>query len=460
MTDRPARAPLASRILQAFGLGDAGEVRATAETLGPPSDPVIAEWLGQYAATASGVAVNADNARRCPEVDACVGLIEDTVATVPLQLFERISDVEREAVPDNPLYTLLHDTPNAWQTSAEFRQMMEGFRQTHGNAYARIVAGRSGPQALEPVHPSEMRAFRTGDGVAYRWSPPDSAAQTLMQGEVLHLRDGPPVRGNLALSQSKVDRHKEDIGLVLACSEYLSRFFSNNAAPKAAITIPGEIGPEAADRLRETWERRHRGLANQHSLAILEGGLDIKAIGVTNDEAQVAQIHTLAVAKIARVFGVPLHLIGETSANTSWGTGIEQQSIGFITYYMRPKFVVWEQALNRTLMSDQMRRRFYFEFNLDGLLRGDFKTRMEGYALLVQWGITTINEIRRKENLPPVEGGDERLHPLNMAPASRIMDVLLRTPPGQTQRDDLDRLTRQLAELLEANAVRPRLAAA
>jgi HK97 family phage portal protein len=103
----------------------------------------------------------------------------------------------------------------------------------------------------------------------------------------------------------------------------------------------------------------------------------------------------MAVAKIARIFGVPLHLIGETRRVTSWGTGIEQQSIGFITYYMRPKFVVWEQALNRALMSDQMRQRFYFEFNIDGLLRGDFKTRMEGYALLVQWGLTTINEIRR-----------------------------------------------------------------
>jgi HK97 family phage portal protein len=436
------------------------EPRAIAAPLGPPRDPVIAEWLGQYATTASGVNVTPDNARRCPEVDACVGLIEDTIATVPLDFFERVSDDERQARPENPLHGLLHDTPNGWQTSAEFRQMMEGYRQTHANAYARVVSGPRGPIALEPEHPATMLPFRSGDSVAYRWTPLDgSAPRILLQHEVLHLRGGPPKRTNLALAESKVERHREDIGLLQASAEYLSRFFSNNAAPKAAITIPTEISNEAADRLRDTWERRHRGIENQHRVAILEGGIDIKALGLTNDEAQVVEVHNMAVAKVARIFGVPLHLIGETSNSTSWGTGIEQQSIGFVTYYMRPKFVVWEQALNRTLMSGDMRRRFYFEFNIDGLLRGDFKTRMEGYALLAQWGVMTINEIRKLMNLAPVEGGDERLHPLNMAPASRIMDVLLRTPPGQTQRDSADVATRFLQQLIDASGARMPLAA-
>ncbi|MBW8815584.1 MAG: phage portal protein [Caulobacterales bacterium] len=436
------------------------EPRALSSPVGPPRDPVIAEWLGQYAATASGVNVTPDNARRCAEVDACIGLIEDTIATVPLDFFRRVSDDERQPAADHPLHALLHDAPNGWQTSAEFRQMMEGWRNTHANAYARVVSGPRGPIALEPEHPASMLPFRSGDGVAYRWTPLDgSAPRTLLQHEVLHLRGGPPKRGNLALAESKVERHREDIGMLQASGEYLARFFSNNATPKAAITIPSEISNEAAARLRDTWEGRHRGLENQHRIAILEGGLDIKALGLTNDEAQVAEVHTLAVAKVARIFGVPLHLIGETSANTSWGTGIEQQSIGFVTYYMRPKFVVWEQALNRTLMSGAMRQAYYFEFNIDGLLRGDFKTRMEGYALLAQWGVMTINEIRKLMNLPPVDGGDERLHPLNMAPASRIMDVLLRTPPGQTQRDQADLATRFLQQLIDASGARIQLAA-
>lgn len=420
-----------------------------------PRDPVLADWFGQLSTTASGINVTPENARDCPEVDACVGLIEDTIATVPLDLYERgRQDGERIRRTDHPLHALLHDEPNGWQSSAEFRQMMEGWRQTHSNAYARVITGRSGPVALEPTHPSEMRPFRFGAGVAYDWTPPDGPRRTLLQHEVLHLRDGPAKRWNLPEAQSKVIRHRDEIGLVQACSQYLSRFFSNNATPKAAIEIPGDISEEAADKLRATWERRHRGVENAHRLAILEGGMKITALGMSNDDAQVAQIHAMAVAKIARIYGVPLHLIGETSNVTSWGSGIEQQSIGFVTYYMRPKFVVWEQALNRTLMSSDMRRRFYFEFNIDGLLRGDFKTRMEGYALLVQWGLATPNEIRRQMNLPPVDGGDERLHPLNMAPASRIMDVLLRDTGGKSQRDVADELSRALVALVSASGAR------
>jgi HK97 family phage portal protein len=434
------------------------ESRAQVANLGPPRDPVIAEWFGQYAATASGVSVTPDNARRSPEVDACVGLLEDTVATVPLDFFERISDAERVARPENPLHALLHDQPNGWQTSAEFRQMMEGWRQTHGNSYARIVTGPRGPMALEPGHPSEFRPFRTAAGVAYRWTPPDgAAARTLLQHEVLHLRGGPPKRGNIVEAESKVERHRETIGLAQACGDYLSRFFGNNATPKSAITIPAELSNEAADRLRETWERRHRGLENAHRVAILEGGMDIKALAMSNDDAKIVETHGMAVNKIARVFGVPGFLIGETNGVSNFGTGIEQQSIGFITYYMRPKFVVWEQALNAALMSEGMRRRFYFEFNIDGLLRGDFKTRMEGYGLLVQWGLMTPNEIRRQMNLAPLPGGDDRLQPLNMAPASRIMDVLLKTAPTASQRDQSDLLTRALTQFLTANAVRPDL---
>lgn len=448
MAERPT---LINLVRMAFGM----EARATASELGPPRDPVIAEWLGQYATTSAGVSVTPDNARLCAELDACVSLIEDTIATVPLQFFERISENEREARGDHPLYALLHERPNAWQSSAEFRQMMEGWRQTWSNAYARVVSGPSGPIALEPMHPREVTPFRSGASVAYAWRPQDAAPRILLQHEVLHLRDGPSQRGNLLVAESKVNRAREDIGLLIACGDYLSRFFANNAAPKAAITIPGEIGDEAASRLRDAWERRHRGLENQHKIAILEGGLDIKPLGMTNDDAQVAETFSLALARVARRWGVPLHLIGETDKSTSWGTGIEQQSIGFITYYMRPKFVVWEQALNRTLMSDQMRRRFYFEFNLDGLLRGDFKTRMEGYALLIQWGLATPNEIRKLMNLSPVDGGDERLHPLNYAPATKIMDVLLKSAGGGAA-PSADSATRDLIHLLSGpNAVRP-----
>ena len=409
----------------------AAELRSTVSY--PVGDPALAELFGFGSQTTAGLSITPENAREVPAVDACVSLLEDTLATVPLNLFERVSEDESERAVDHPLHKLLHDAPNEFQTSAEYRQMMEGWRRTHGNAYSQIVWRGDGiAEALLPLHPKETRGYRLSNGrIAYRWQPSDGRpTRYFTAGEILHLRDKPFSR-DLVHGESRVDRHKETIGLAKATGEYLARFFSNNAIPKSFLKT-GKSGLTDAqiDQLRDQFERKHGGLSNAHRVGVLRGDLDIVKLGIDNDSAQVIQTYAGAVADIARVFGVPLHMIGEMSKQTSWGTGIEQMSIGFVVYAMRPNFVVWEQALNRALMSSKMRERFYFEFNADGLLRGDFKTRMEGYALLVQWGLASINEIRRKENMPPLDGGDERLHPLNYAPASKIMDVLMRNGPA------------------------------
>ncbi len=416
-------------------------------------DEKLAELLGIGAATSSGVSITPENARECPEVDACVGLIEDTVATVPLDFFERTGDGERERRDDHPLHELLHDRPNAWQTSCEFRQMMEGWCETHGNAYARIVPGAKGlAGSLEPVPPREMRPFRASGNVAYRWSPSDGPQRTLLAHEVLHLKDRPFSRDMLC-GQSKVERHKETIGRAIATGEYLSRFFSCGATPKTFLEVPEGKAPltePQIEEIRAQFEKRHGGIENLRRIGVLNAGLKVNQVGSTNKDSELVETYGLVVAQIARVWGVPLHLIMETSNSTSWGTGIEQQSIGFIVYYMRPKFVRWEQALNAALMSSDMRRRFYFEFNIDGLLRGDFKSRMDAYALMIQWGLATPNEIRKLMNLAPLPGGDDRLMPLNMVPATRIMDVLLKQNAGVPNARAVDIATRALADLVAA----------
>lgn len=425
----------------------AQETRATSSDLGHPRDPVIAAWLGLSGQTASGVNITAANARECPEVDACVSLIEDTVATIPLDFYERVSDDERNKVSDHPLHELLHDRPNEWQTSAEFRLMMEGWRSTYGNAYAEIIPGPKGfPGALEPFHPDEGRPFRLPKGgVAVERREQNGSSRILMPSEVLHLKDKPFTR-NLIAGQSRVERHREVIGRAQATGQYLSRFFSNGAVPKTFLEQPpGSVltGPQMDD-LRKQFESRHGGLENMRRIGILNAGMKVNQIGSDNSDAQVIESYSQSVGQIARVWGVPLHMIGDTEKVTSWGTGIEQQSIGFLSYSMRPKLVIWEQALNRTLMSSNMARDYYFEFNVEGLLRGDFKTRMEGYGLLMQWGLMTVNEIRRQMNLGPVEGGDERLHPLNYAPATKIMEVLTKNA-GVAQKPNADQATRALA---------------
>jgi HK97 family phage portal protein len=347
-----------------------GERRSRSGMLGELRDPAIAAFFGGGSSTAAGVDVTPANARECPEVDACVGLIEDTIATVPLDLFERTADGERKRVADHPLHQLLHDAPNGWQTSVEFRQMMEGWRSTYGNAYARLIPGRKGfPAAIEPIHPDEGRAFRLQNGgVALRWQPPDSSERILLPHEFLHLKDKPFSR-DLVSGQSRVTRHREVIGRAQATGQYLSRFFSNGAVPKTFLEVPNAdtLKPEQMTALRDQFEARHAGLENMRRVGILNAGLKINQVGADNSDAQVIESYGQAVGQIARVWGIPLHMIGDTEKVTSWGTGIEQQSIGFVVYSMRPKFVMWEQALDLALMSSDTRQRFYFEFNVDGL---------------------------------------------------------------------------------------------
>jgi HK97 family phage portal protein len=419
-------------------------------------DAALARLLGFGSITSAGVHISPDNYRQVPEADACVSLIEDTVATLPLDFYRRKGDT-RERADDEPLHILVHDRPNEWQTSAEFRGMMEGFRIGYGNAYAKVVSSRGFPTALEPLHPDLTTPFRTSAGaIAYRYSPPNGSTQILLAGEVLHLRDKPYER-DLICGQSRVIRHKDTLGRALATMEYISKFFSNGAVPKTFL-VPAagqSLAEPQRDAIRKAFEEKHAGLQNAHRVGVLPALLDIKTIGVNNEEAQLVESYKLAVRQMGSIFGVPLHLIGEM-ANTvgagAGGTGIEQQSLSFLIYHARAKLVVWEQALNKTLMSRDMGSRYYFEFNADGLLRGDFKSRMDGYALMVQWGLATANEIRRQINMPPVAGGDERLLPLNMVPATQIMDVLLKTAGKDNnpaaQKDALDAATRALAVIV------------
>lgn len=393
-----------------------------------PRDPGLAELWGIGMGTAAGVSVTPDSARQCPEVDACVTIIEDTLGTVPLNLHERVDEDTQIKRTDHPLHRLLHDEPNGEQSSAEFRKIMEGWRSTYGNAYARVYWRGDGiPSALVPMHPDNCRGFRLGNGkVAYRYRPPGGGpVETLMPSEVLHLRDTPFQRDGIT-GESVVTRHKETIGQAMAIAEYTSRFFSGNAVPKAFLKPTQPLSAEAMAAAREQFERKHGGLENAHRVGVLPSAMELIKLGIDNDSAQMVEAYGACVQKIARIWGIPLHMIGDNTKSTSWGTGIEQMSIGFLVYFMRPKFVLWEQALNRTLMSSAMRQRFYFEFNVDGLLRGDFKTRIEGLVQMIQWGLASVNEVRRTLNMAPTEGGDERIQPTNYAPALKIMEVLMR----------------------------------
>lgn len=386
-----------------------------------PRDTALASMFNLWAETGAGVVVTPDTAMQSPAVASSVRILSDAISTLPLDLYERTGENESRRAVGNDLHNLVHDQPCEWLTSADWRRRVAMSLLLRGNQYNRITyAGGLRPVAIEPIKVGEAWPFRTPDRkVWYR-----VGGATLRPDEVLHFR-GPYQEGDALEAASPVVMNRELIGTSIAAARYVSRFFANAAMPKLALVVPGVIGPEAAQRLKTNFEARHGGVENAHRVAVLEGGTELKALGLKNDEAQTLELYRHLAGEVAsRVFGIPPHLSGDMEKQTSWGSGIEQMDIGYVKHVVRPYLEAIEQQLSATLLSREARRRFYFEFNIEGMLRGDLKSRVSAYALLIQWGVVSINEVRRRENMPPVPSGDVRLHPLNMVPVGRLTDTL------------------------------------
>jgi HK97 family phage portal protein len=394
----------------------------------PIGDPALATLFG-LANTIPRIAVTPDNALRFPAVSAPIRLISGSISVMPLEFFRRLSNGGRERDDASPIYDLVHTRPNAWQSSAQWRKTQTETMLAWGNAYSRIVNPLA-PTALEPLHPRRTFPYRDDQGrIWYRHHPVRGGQETLAAHEVLHLRYGHAKDDEALEAESPIVANRETIALAMATGEYLARFFSNSAAPRGVLEASGGMTPETAKQTRHDWETRYGGLENAHRIAILPNGIQYKPIGMSHADGQILELYRQVCSDIsAKIYGVPPHMTGDTEKSTSFGTGIEQQGIGYIQYVLQPILEEWEQALDGALLTPRQRRDSFFEMNVDGLMRGDFKTRMEGYALAIQWGLMTPNEVRRHMNLVPIAGGDSRLQPLNMAPAERVMDILLRDP--------------------------------
>lgn len=429
-----------------------GEARGATE-IGHPRDPALAELLGIGVQTTAGVGVTATSAMRQSGVYACVGLLSDTIGSLPLNVLRKADNGTWEVAEDHPLNALLHDEPNPFDTSIEWRQNMVCHLALRGNDYNAIVSNPNTGvvEAVLSMHPDQTRPFYFTDAngalrVGYDYRPMFGRQQILTDREVVHIRRRPFSPDGLRGS-SPIDLHRETIGLAVAAEEYASAFFGNNATPKGALKVPGaaRLSDEARQKLRDDWELRHRGAGNAHRLAIFDAGFDYEPIGMTNEQSQLLDMRRFSLADIARLWNVPLHMIQETTGSTSWGTGIEQQSIGFVVYVIRAWLVLIEQRLTKSLLLPRERGKYKIEHNVAGLLRGDFKARIEAYALMIQWSIATPNQIRALENWPRVEGGDELLQPLNMVPASKALEILMASrQPGQA------RLWEEIKRLLDA----------
>lgn len=364
--------------------------------------------------TASGVRITPDTAMRSSAVFACVRVLAESVGSLPLHIYKRTS-AGKEIARDHPLYRTLHTAPNRWQTSIEWREMMEGHLALRGNAYARKVrTGRS--LSLIPLHPDVVTVEVDGDRIRYRVKDTDGTESVYTDEEIMHIRG---LSSDGVMGLSPIELARESIGISLAAEEFGARVFQNDATPPGILTHPGAFKDnDSRANFGKSWAAAQSG-RNRGKTAVLENGITYKSVGMTNRDTQWLESRKFQINDIARIFRVPPHMIGDLERATF--SNIEHQSLEFVMHTLRPWLVRWEQAITRDLLGEGD---YYAEFTVDGLLRGDQKSRYEAYASGISAGWLTRNEARALENRNPIDGLDEPLTPLNMAAADEEVGAL------------------------------------
>ncbi len=382
--------------------------------------PLDDHWYTGYAGreAVSGISVNADTALTVGAVFASVRVLSETLAMLPLLIYQRNADGGKSRASNHPLYDLLHNQPNSWQSSYEWREMLMLHLCLRGNAYCQIVPGPRGfVDQLVPLNPDRVTVERfpaSASGVPgpiqYRVSLDSGGMAVLPDDQVFHLRG---LSSNGVTGMSVVAAMRDTIGLAKATELYGASYFGKNAMPRGVLRVDGKLGAQQKSELKTAWNAAYGGLQNSHGIAVLEAGLDYKPIGLSPEDSQFLETRRFSVSDIARWFRVAPHLVGELDRATF--SNIEQQSLEFVKYTMMPWFVRWEQAISRDLLLAP--QTYFAEFLVDALLRGDTVARFTAYNLGRTMGVYSVNDIRLLENLDPLgTEGDTRLQPMNMVP--------------------------------------------
>ncbi|MDS1028932.1 phage portal protein [Bacillota bacterium LX-D] len=365
-----------------------------------------------FGSTSSGKPVNEHTAMQMTAVYSCVRILSETLAGLPLHVYKYNDSGGKEKYLKHPLYKLLHDEPNPEMTSFAFRETLMSHLLLWGNAYAQIIRNAKGEViALYPLMPNKMTVDRDANGrlfYLYQRSSEDVPSLGkdnqvyLAPADVLHI---PGLGFDGLVGYSPIAMAKNAVGLAIATEEYGAKFFANGAAPGGVLEHPGTI--KDPQKVKESWNAAYQGSANSHRVAVLEEGMKYQPIGISPEQAQFLETRKFQINEIARIFRVPPHMLADLEKSSF--SNIEQQSLEFVKYTLDPWVVRWEQSMCRALLSDSEKPTVFIKFNVDGLLRGDYASRMNGYATARQNGWMSANDIRELENLdriPAELGGD------------------------------------------------------
>ena len=370
------------------------------------ASPKNNSWLSPYSfffgTSSSGKAVNEKTALHTTAVYACVRILAETIASLPFHTYRYTLNGKEKAI-EHPIYYLLHSEPNPEMTSFVFRETLMSHLLLWGNAYAQIIRdGRGRVLGLYPLLPNKVIVNRNQHGELVYQYEKEGQTYFLRSYEVLHI---PGLGFDGIIGYSPIAMAKNAVGMAIATEEYGAKFFANGANPGGVLEHPGVVKDPA--RIRESWNAVYQGSSNAHRVAVLEEGMKFQSIGIPPEQAQFLETRKFQLNEIARIFRIPPHMIGDLEKSSF--SNIEQQSLEFVMYTLDPWVVRWEQAIQRALFTENEKRQYFVKFNVDGLLRGDYQSRMNGYAVGRQNGWLSANDIRELENLnriPEDLGGD------------------------------------------------------
>lgn len=365
-----------------------------------------------FGRTTSGKPVNERTAMQTTAVYACVRILAEAVASLPLHVYEYQDDGGKKLVHDHPLYYLLHDEPNPEMTSFVFRETLMSHLLIWGNAYAQIIRDGAGRVlGLYPLLPDKMDVQRDDRGNIYYVYSRNSDENPMFKEygdirlkaeDVFHI---PGLGFDGLIGYSPIAMAKNAVGMTLACEEYGASFFANGANPGGVLEHPGVL--KDPSKVRESWNSVYRGVNNAHKIAVLEEGMKYQQIGIPPEEAQFLETRKFQIDEIARLYRIPPHMVGDLDKSSF--SNIEQQSLEFVKYTLDPWVIRWEQSLQRSLLLPGEKGKYFIKLNVDGLLRGDYQSRMNGYAVGRQNGWFSANDIREMENMNPIpdeQGGN------------------------------------------------------
>lgn len=387
-----------------------------------------------FGQSAAGKPVTESTAMQMAAVYACVRVLSESIASLPLHVYKRGENGNQEKTEDHPLFFLLHDEPNPEMSSYTLRETLMAHLLLYGNAYAQILRnGRGEVVALYPLMPNRMsveRDEKTGR-LFYRYTRYDAEPPTMEQNtvildaaDVLHI---PGLSFDGLVGMSPIAACRNAVGAGLAADEYSSKYYANGAAPMGILETPTLIkNPEL---LRQSWNEAFGGTRNAGKVAVLEQGTTFKPISLSPQDSQLLETRKFSVEEICRIFRVPPHMVQNLERATF--NNIEQMSLDFVMYSLTPWIIRWEQSLSRSLLSREEKKKYSIRFNVDGLLRGDYKSRMEGYAVGINNGFMCPNDVRRLEGfdlIPEEKGGDTYMVQGAMIPLSMVGAAYYKQP--------------------------------